>query len=84
MGSMIFHARSSARRMPLIRLPAPSPCKRGEGICGTVAAHAGARHNSTASSFSPFTGRRCRQADEGRPGTKPRRCTLPRAQEPAR
>ena len=43
-------------RLPLTRLPAPSPRKRGEGTRGAGAAP---------SPFSPRAGRRCRQADEG-------------------
>src|SRR5690606_13153949 len=39
---------------PLIPLPGPSPRKRGEGAA------------SMASLLSPFTGRGCRQAGEGR------------------
>ncbi len=57
--------------MPLIRLPAPSPRKRGEGNERRRLPS----ENGPAYPFSPLAGRRSRQRDEGQPprGTGPRR-----------
>ena len=71
MARAIFHG-AGRMALPLIRLPAPSPRERGEGICGTAAPQAGIWQDRAASSFSPPAGRRCRQADEGRPRQKTR------------
>jgi hypothetical protein len=70
--------RRSALPLPLIRLPAPSPRRRGEGICRAALCHltrdTGTRLDGVAgfaaSVLLPVkTGRRWRQPDEGQAPT---------------
>ncbi len=69
----------SIGRLPLIRLPAPSPRKRGEGRDARASPRKGRRPSgktSTPTPFSPLAGRRSRQRDEGQSPPQNRVITL--------